>query len=477
MITSPGVIAGGKHSLPPGGNNLFRRSYGRSPKLGSAERIGRPRCRREIAAGAISTPVLRNKLFQPLVFPDGQLRIYLAHGLQGHRDHDKQCRSGDGQNRHSGELLDDQRQYGDEPQEYGAEESYFVHDGREECRGRLAGTDAGHEAAAPLQILRDLLRIEGDGRIEISEHEHKPEIDDAVDELVRHGLVHLQGQIAGRPPVHFYPSHPAGVSYGYLALAFVQIHHSGHEREKHYRETRVGGQELRAVSGGGLADDGREVAHDTRQDDERDAVPDLLLADQLSKPQGQHGAGGDDKDIHDERERIRPVDDPLGDQKVKETVALQDGQGHREHPGILVEFRLAPRSFLVIHLLELRENDGQELHDDGRGDVGPHAQHGHREIGKAASGEKVDEPEQLVGTEELAQALQIHARNRHGREQAEGDQKPQNHEYFEAEVLDPEYLNESVHLLKFLPIPQNIKAIRPPCPRPSRSSPWRPWKP
>ena len=74
-------------------------------------------------------------------------------------------------------ALDDDRKNRDEAEESRTEERDAVHDRAEKFLGVLARTNARNETAAPLEIFRDLLRIERDRGIEIREHKHEQEVE------------------------------------------------------------------------------------------------------------------------------------------------------------------------------------------------------------------------------------------------------------------------------------------------------------
>src|SRR5207247_1407286 len=134
------------------------------------------------------------------------------------------------------------------------------------------------------------------------------------------------------------------------------------------------------------------------------------------------------QDVGQKPEEIRTVDDILRYEEVQETVGLQDGERHREDPRILVELGLASRAFLVIHFLELGKDYSEELHYNGGGYVGSHSEHGYRKGPKSAAGEKVQEAEKLVGTEESREPSSVYARDGNRGKKPEGHKKPQDRE-------------------------------------------------
>jgi hypothetical protein len=85
---------------------------------------------------------------------------------------------------------------------------------------------------------------------------------------------------------------------------------------------------------------------------------------------------------------------------------LQDGQRDREVAGVLGHLGLAGLT-LLAQLLEPWDHNGEQLHDDARGDVGHHADREHGQLQQRTTGEEVDERINLrvLAAAELADAL------------------------------------------------------------------------
>ncbi len=75
--------------------------------------------------------------------------------------------------------------------------------------------------------------------------------------------------------------------------------------------------------------------------------------------------------------------------------ALDGGQDHRAVAGVLGD-ALAPDLALLLHLLQRRDHDGEELQDDGGRDVGHDAQREDGQLLEGSAGEQVEEAEQAA---------------------------------------------------------------------------------
>ena len=75
--------------------------------------------------------------------------------------------------------------------------------------------------------------------------------------------------------------------------------------------------------------------------------------------------------------------------------ALDGGQDHRAVAGVLGD-ALAADLALLLHLLERRDHDGEELQDDGGRHVGHDAEREDGELLERAAREQVEEAEQAA---------------------------------------------------------------------------------
>jgi hypothetical protein len=150
--------------------------------------------------------------------------------------------------------------------------------------------------------------------------------------------------------------------------------------------------------------------HDRRKDQQRDAVPDAALGDQLAHPHEQHRARGQAHDDEEDAAEGEALDHVLAcllpERAEQEHVAdrLGRGQPHREVARVLGDARL-PDLALLLELVERRHDDGQELEDDRGGDVGHHRQREQRDPLQPAAAEQVQEAEDRVVGEVLLDRL------------------------------------------------------------------------
>ena len=159
---------------------------------------------------------------------------------------------------------------------------------------------------------------------------------------------------------------------------------------------------------------GGDGGHHVGEDQDRHALADAALGDELGQPHDEGGAGGQDQH-HEEGQR--PVE--AGDQVdarpeqgrvvavegVDEAGGLHDGQGHREVAGGLGDLLLADGA-LVPPLLELGDDGGEQLNDDGARDVGHDAQAEDGQAHQGAPAEEVEEAEHARRGGRALQALQ-----------------------------------------------------------------------
>ena len=166
---------------------------------------------------------------------------------------------------------------------------------------------------------------------------------------------------------------------------------------------------------------GRDAGGDAGEDQQRHAVADAALGDQLAHPHHQRRAGGHHQHDDDQGEDVELVwswmmsrraalQQPAVGGQRHDAGGLQDGQRDRQVAGVLRHLGLAGLAFLA-QLLEPRDHHGQQLHDDAGGDVGHDADREHRQLQQRATGEQVDQRVDLrrVAAADLLDAL-LHVR-------------------------------------------------------------------
>ena len=158
-----------------------------------------------------------------------------------------------------------------------------------------------------------------------------------------------------------------------------------------------------------------EGRRDRGEDQDRHAVADAALGDELGEPHDEAGAGGH----RDDHEQLRPphvvgeqllaLRDAGGAEQLTaagdrdQRGGLQQRERDREVARVLRQPRLA-RLTLLVEGLEVRDDDAQQLHDDRRRDVRHDAEGEDRQLQQRAAGEQVDQRQQTLGAGALPEA-------------------------------------------------------------------------
>src|SRR3989344_5522248 len=122
---------------------------------------------------------------------------------------------------------------------------------------------------------------------------------------------------------------------------------------------------------------------------------------------------------------------------------MEKCQGPREEPRVLIEARPSRLPLLLVDLLHPRKNHRQKLHDDRSGDVGADAEHGNGEVLQHPARENIQEAEELIRAEELAQALRVRSRHGNSRDKPEDDEDNQNKKDLLTEIREFESEEEA----------------------------------
>ena len=256
------------------------------------------------------------------------------------------------------------------------------------------------------------------------------------------GHVHAQRQVGLAALCHAPADHALGVLHGDPPLALLHEHDPGddreHEERHHHLEDLVLGRPPGLDAGGQARDDRGE-------DQQRDAVADAALGDQLADPHQQHAAGRQADDDQEDVGRVEVGDDRFagfGLQRVEqEHVAdrLREREPDRQVAGVLGDASLADLAFLG-ELFQRRHDHLQQLQDDRGGDVGHDPEREQRDPRQAAAGEQVQVAEDPRAAELLLDVVdgrEVDARHGHVRAEA----VDQEHRRGEAELLaDVRYL-------------------------------------
>jgi hypothetical protein len=249
---------------------------------------------------------------------------------------------------------------------------------------------------------------------------------------------------------------PAGgffcVLHGYSSFAFMYQYHEGYykgENRKHQDELQAAHQPARRRGHPPKADDtaGKPRQYVGKYQEGR-AAADALFAEQFGQPHDEHRArhhGGGRHHVHKEVLVLRPeeiytphVRRPVGIGKNR-TCGLHQGKAHRQVTGDLADF-LAPVLAFLLHLRQLGYGVGQELHDDGRGDVRRDAHGEHGEVPAPRDEGEYRGPRGRVRVVQAAespiiQAFQVNARQRHHRTQSVNQEQQEDEQKLPADIL------------------------------------------
>jgi hypothetical protein len=188
---------------------------------------------------------------------------------------------------------------------------------------------------------------------------------------------------------------PLGRLYGHLADGLLDLddaggHDQGDRPEEDERQVVL---EPAALALDGADDRPRGPADDAGEDDQRDAVADAVLGDQLPEPHQHHGAAGQGDD---DRRALEPVH--VGGEDAGGRVLEEDGEAvrleRRQRDGQVAAPAgdpPPPHLALLRDLLDPGRDDRHQLHDDGGVDVGVQAHRHDREGGEPAAAEEVEQ--------------------------------------------------------------------------------------
>ena len=198
---------------------------------------------------------------------------------------------------------------------------------------------------------------------------------------------------------------------------------------------------------------GGDGGHHVGEDQDRHALADAALGDELGQPHDEGRAGRQDQH-HEEGQRPVEARDQVDARPeqgrvvavegVDEAGGLHDGQGHGQVAGGLGDLLLADRA-LVAPLLELGDDGGEQLNDDGAGDVGHDAQAEDGQAHQGAAAEEVEEAEHARRRGRALQALQarpVDAGHRDVRPDLVQGDDGQREDDLVAKVGDPEDVGE-----------------------------------
>src|SRR5690606_15348475 len=194
---------------------------------------------------------------------------------------------------------------------------------------------------------------------------------------------------------HARAHHPLGVLDGDAPLRLLDEHDTGHDRQaddQHHREDEA------ALGLEDAPELGREDRHDLREDQQRHAVADAPVGDQLAQPHDDRRAGYHDDHHRDDREETRVVEDVVraghaleqlpGARHRHDAGRLEDRQPDRQVTGVLGDLR-GPGLALLLQGLQPGDHHREQLEDDARRDVGHDAQREDRQLQQRTAAEQV----------------------------------------------------------------------------------------
>jgi hypothetical protein len=284
---------------------------------------------------------------------------------------------------------------------------------------------------------------------------------------------------------HLAPDHPPCVLHGNPALRLFDEDHGRDDREADHDH---GGEEEPALGDAQLPELGGEAGDDLREDQERHAVADAAVGDQLAEPHDHGGAGGHG-DHHDHGGADALVVDQLlvaareqvaGAGQGHDAGRLEDRQRQREVAGVLGDLGLAGLA-LLLEGLQPRDHHHQQLQDDARRDVRHDPEREDGQLEERATGEQVDQVVDPALLRRLVEAVlhvrDVHAGRRDLGPQAEDGDDQQDEQQLLAQVRCPECVGEGAQhvnpLLSSAVGRRERRGRRVPSPwKPNRGGPW-----
>ena len=138
-----------------------------------------------------------------------------------------------------------------------------------------------------------------------------------------------------------------------------------------------------------VSDGARQADNDAGKDDQRHAIADAAVTDLLAEPHDEGRARGEGEDCHEPKSPAL-LAQVAALQHERDRGALDDTEPNRQVARPLRDLA-PPQLALFLKLFERRDDDGQQLQDDRRRDVGHDAQREDRELAELPPGEKIHE--------------------------------------------------------------------------------------
>ena len=200
--------------------------------------------------------------------------------------------------------------------------------------------------------------------------------------------------------IHLAPLLPLGIVDGDAPLAALHEDHeignperADEQAEDHQRIQLAGTHQFE-----GTADCRWQAGDDTGENQDRDAIADAALGNLLAEPHQEHGAGnqGHGRGENERRTRIdhqrSATAATLARQSDRNADRLEGGQRDRAVTRVLGDLASTGFAFL-LQLLEIRNRNRQQLHDDRRRNVRHDAECEDRHALERAAREHVEHAE------------------------------------------------------------------------------------
>ena len=198
---------------------------------------------------------------------------------------------------------------------------------------------------------------------------------------------------------------------------------------------------------------GREGGDDLAEDQDRHAVADAAVGDELAEPHDDGRAGGHGDDHRQEGRgavAVQQVERAARSEQVAragegdDAGRLQEREAEREVAGVLGDLGL-PRLALLLQRLESWDDHDEQLEDDARGDVGHDPQREDRQLEQRTAGEQVDELEEPAVLDVVDARLDVRdidTRGRHLRAEPEDHDDQQDEQQLAPQVRRAESVGE-----------------------------------
>ena len=228
-------------------------------------------------------------------------------------------------------------------------------------------------------------------------HRHRREVEQRRGEDDRDdaGLVDLERDVGRVAAEHLAADHAAGVLHRDAALRLLDEDDAGDEDQADHHHDA---EDDPALGGLDAPQGRREGRDDLGEDEDRHAVADAAVGDELTEPHDDRGARGHGDD-HDQERRGAVVVQQVARAALEQGAVarerhdagrLQDREAERQVAGVLGDLRLAGLA-LLLQRLEPWDHHDEQLQDDGGRDVGHDPEREDGELEQRTTGEEVDQ--------------------------------------------------------------------------------------